>query len=86
MRAPESLDAIKARRADHRTEADHLRMELDVARTEAIRLVIDCQPHLARLEMVAHEIGPVALQSVFALRVLLDRNIERRTPRPDGAA
>jgi hypothetical protein len=86
MRAPESIDELRARKADHRTEASDLRMELDVAHSEAIRLVIDAQPHLNRLEMVAHEIGPTALQSVQAVRALLERNVTRRTPNPEGTA
>ena len=86
MRAPESLAELRARKADHRTEADNLRIELRVAHTEAVRLVIAAQPHLSRLEMVAREIGPTAMQSVFALRNLLDRNVEQRSTDPEPAA
>lgn len=85
MRAPESIDALRQRKADHRTEASDLRMELDVARTDAIRLSVEAGPHLNRLEMVAREIGPTAMQSVYAVRFLLDRNVVRRTP-PTGDA
>lgn len=69
----ESIDAIRARKADHRTEASDLRMELGVRKAEAIRLVVDSQPYLARLELVAHEVGPVAMQHVLGLRMRLDR-------------
>lgn len=85
MRAPESIADLRARKADRRTEGEELRMELDVARTDAIRLVIESQPYLSRLEMVAHEVGPAAEQCVAALRFLLERNVIRRTP-DDGAA
>lgn len=86
MRAPESIADLRARKADHRTEADYLRMDLQVAHTEAVRLVVEAQPYLSRLEMVAHEFGPAAEQCVSAIRFLLDRNVTRRTPDPEGTA
>lgn len=74
MRAPESIEAIRARKADHRTESEELRMELATRKAEALRLVTDSQPYLSRLELVAHEVGPVAMQHVLALRGLLARH------------
>lgn len=89
MHAPVSLAEVrKQRKADHRTEVADLRMELEARRSEAIRLVIDAQPLLSRLELIAHEVGPVAFQHVAALRGLLARHAARWEPEPDddGAA
>ena len=74
MRAPVSLEAVRQRRADHRTEADYLRMELTARKSEALRLVAASQPYLNRLELVAHEVGPTAMATVMGLSSLIARH------------
>ncbi len=86
MLAPESIDAIRARKADHRTEASDLRMELTARRLDALELVEAAQPFLSRLELVAHEVGPVAYQHVAALRSLLARHARQWDDTEGGAA
>jgi hypothetical protein len=86
MRAPESIAQLRARKADHRTEAGDLRMELDARRVEAFGLVTAAAPYLSRLETIAHEFGPVALHQVMALRGLLRQHEARWTPDTDSAA
>lgn len=80
MRAPESIADLRARKADRRTEADDLRMELAVRKADALNLVGAAAPFLNRLEMVATEIGPTAVASVMGLRSLLDRHARQWTP------
>lgn len=86
MLAPESIDDLRARKADHRTEAGDLRMELTARGVEARMLVVNAEPFLNRLEMVATEIGPTALASVMGLRALLSRHGRQWDEGPDGSA
>lgn len=83
--APVSLDAHRSRKADVRTEAVDLRMELDARKTEALRLVVSAQPYIHRLEMVAREIGPEAMQTVYGLGYLIAR-YGRQWDDPEPAA
>ena len=71
----ESIDALRARKADRRTEVSDLQMELTARKSDALRLVIDSQPYLARLELIAHEVGPTAEQTVMGLRARLNRYV-----------
>lgn len=83
--APESIADLRQRKADRRTEADDLRMEIAARRMDAFDLVDAAQPYLSRLELVAHEVGPVAYQHVAALRGLLARHARQWTEGPDAA-
>lgn len=87
MRAPETLDAHRARKADARTEASDLRLELQARGDEAIGLCDSLAPVLRRLDYFAKEHGPAAQAVVHELAYRVARFRAQWTPEPeDGAA
>jgi hypothetical protein len=63
------------------------RDELTAHRAEALELVDAMWPMLTRLELVAREVGPTALQTVYRLEAFLARYERHHLPdEPDPAA
>lgn len=63
------------------------RDELTAHRHEALAFVDAAWPLLSRLEVVAREIGPTALQTVLTLEAMLARYERRHVPtEPDPAS
>jgi len=67
----------KGRQPKHVEDLRDRRDELEAHRQEALAFADLCWPLLSRLEVVAREIGPLALQTVLILEVHLAR-YERR--------
>jgi hypothetical protein len=70
----------------YRRAAQDQRMELRVWREETAEMVEAILPHLARLEMVARDLGPTAMASVYAIRGAVDSHARRRGVEPKRTA
>lgn len=85
MLAPVSLETVRARKLDRRTEADDLRMELHARSVEASALCDSLDPLVRRLAFFASEHGPAAQTTVNELAYRIAR-FRRQWTDPEGSA
>lgn len=68
------------------SRADELQLEMDSRRLEERRMAVEVRPLLARLYLVAHEVGPAAHSTVVQLDQHLTRHERRWVPTGPEAA
>lgn len=85
LEAPEaSLTLLRGRKADRRTEAEDLRLEVAARQAEAVEMADFLLPLMAQLVNGCRELGPAHFQVAIAVRERLARYRRQNEPEPEG--